>query len=449
MKQFLVRVMFAMMAAASMPLALSAQSVDALLDKLVDKGVLTAKEARELREETDKDFNKAYAAKSGLSGWVAALKFHGDLRGRFEGFYGDNPAFVDRDRWRYRLRFGVTASLLDDFEVGLRLTSSEGNGTFGGDPISGNTSFADNGSKKFVYFDTAYARWAPLHTAEWAGALTIGKMDLPFHFPSTMMFDRDYTPEGAAAQLGYTFDGRHSLKFTGGAFVLDEIGTSGRDPWLGGAHLRWEANWTPQLASTLGVAGFFIGNDENLTNGNVPNVGRGNTRAASGAPAYHFNPLYVEAGVTWTLDQFPRYPGPFPINFSADYVNNPAASGGNEGYSAGIMFGKSGHKGAWELIYRYQHLEADAWFEEFPESDFGAYYLAQQPNAGFASSSNPAGAGYGSGTNLRGHWVRLAYSPYDSFAFSIACFFTDLIQPNPAATQSGMIRLQVDGVWRF
>src|SRR5688500_10465735 len=52
----------------------SAQSVDSLLDKLVDKGVLTVKEANDLREESDKDFTKAYAAKSGMSEWVSALK---------------------------------------------------------------------------------------------------------------------------------------------------------------------------------------------------------------------------------------------------------------------------------------------------------------------------------------------------------------------------------------
>src|SRR4249920_3139511 len=79
-----------------------AQSVDSLLDKLVDKGVITVKEANELREESDKDFTKAYSAKSGMSEWVSALKFNGDIRGRYESFYFDNPNGVDRQRFRYR-----------------------------------------------------------------------------------------------------------------------------------------------------------------------------------------------------------------------------------------------------------------------------------------------------------------------------------------------------------
>ena len=103
----------------------NAQSVDSLLDKLVDKGVLTVKEAGELREESDKDFNKAYAAKSGMVDWVSALKFNGDLRMRSESFHYDNPAATDRQRFRYRMRFGVLATLSDNFEVGMRLASDE------------------------------------------------------------------------------------------------------------------------------------------------------------------------------------------------------------------------------------------------------------------------------------------------------------------------------------
>src|SRR6185295_18882774 len=96
-----------------------AQSSDALLDKLVDKGILTVKEATELRHETDKDFTKAYSAKSGLPDWVTSLRINGDMRARYENFASENNndlandgllngnSFVDRSRFRYRLRLGV------------------------------------------------------------------------------------------------------------------------------------------------------------------------------------------------------------------------------------------------------------------------------------------------------------------------------------------------------
>src|ERR1041385_2270538 len=98
-----------------------AQSADALIDKLVDKGILTVKEASDLREETDKGFNTAYAVKSGMPEWVTALKFNGDFRGRYESFNFDANTQA-RNRFRYRARFGVVASIQDQLEVGFRLT---------------------------------------------------------------------------------------------------------------------------------------------------------------------------------------------------------------------------------------------------------------------------------------------------------------------------------------
>src|SRR5471030_2540228 len=96
-----------------------AQSADALIDKLVDKGILTVKEAQDLRDEADKNFTTAFQAKTGMPDWVSGYKFSGDMRGRFEQFSGENNALIDRTRLRYRLRFGLTASLLDNLEVGF------------------------------------------------------------------------------------------------------------------------------------------------------------------------------------------------------------------------------------------------------------------------------------------------------------------------------------------
>jgi len=438
-----------MLATLAFAVTAAAQSSDALIDKLVDKGILTVKEAQELREESDKGFSQAFAVKSGMPEWVNSLKFNGDFRGRVEGFYGDNPAFVDRNRWRYRMRFGVTAILKDDFEVGLRLTSSEPNGNFGGDPISGNTTFQDNASKKYVYFDLAYAKWSPINTPTWSGAFTFGKMENPFVSPSTMVFDRDYTPEGLAGQLAYTFNEKHSAKLNGAAFVLDEVGSGSHDPWLFMGQLRYDSIWSPKISSSVGVSVLAISDTESLSNGNVPNVNRGNTRNAAGAPAFNFNPIYANAEITYTLEKFPGYSGAFPIGVIGDIIHNPAAPKANQGYTAGIHFGKTGKKGTWELAYRWEELQADAWYEELPESDFGAYYQQQLPNAGFSSTGNPLGAGYGSGTNVRGHWIKASYSPYDSLTMSIAFFLTELINESPSGSKSGMGRLQVDAVLKF
>ncbi len=444
--------LFAFIASFAIASSAWAQSADALIDKLVEKGILSVKEAKYLREESDKNFGQAYQVKSGMPDWLQALKWNGDFRGRYEAFYGDNEKFVDRNRLRYRLRLGATAVMFDNLEVGARLTSSEPSGGFGGDPISGNTTFADNASKKFVYFDQVYAKWTPVNSPDWFASFTFGKMENPFVSPSTMMFDRDYTPEGFAAQLAYNFNDKHSAKFNGGAFVLDEFGDTSSDPYLLMGQLRLNSAWTPKISSSLGLAWLGISDTERLGNTTIPNVNRGNTRETfvggtmtNQVPSYNFNPIYADVTFTYTLDKAPGYAGPFPISLMGDYVYNPGAPDANRGYTVGLMLGKSGKRKTWAMEYRWQELQGDAWFEEFPESDFGAFYQAQLPNAGFSGS----GAGYGAGTNIRGHMFRASYSPYDSLTFDVTYWLTELIRENPVNSESGMGRIQVDAVWKF
>ena len=97
-------------------------------------------------------------------------------------------------------------------------------------------------------------------------------------------------------------------------------------------------------------------------------------------------------------------------------------------------------KGTWDLGYQYRHLEGDAWYEEFTESDFGANYI---------TAATGGSAGYRAGTNVKGHVIRAQYSPYDSFTFGITYWLTDLIDESPAGSKSGSGRLQVDAVLKF
>lgn len=434
----------------------NAQSADALLDKLVEKGVLTVKDANELREESDKNFNTALSAKMGMPDWVTALKLNGDVRGRYEKFSSDNSAFVERTRFRYRLRFGVTAQLMDDFEVGFRLTSDEtasGGANNEGDPISGNTTFQNNGSKKLIYLDQVYGKWSPLKGPHLMGSFTIGKMENPFVF-SDMVFDPDYTPEGIASQMAYRFNDVHTAKLNVGAFVLDELSTFQSDPYMLGAQARWDAMWSPKVQTTMGVAWLGIFDRKYLSNAGVPNVNRGNaheifidsTGATNMVPSYDLQPIVLDASLTYMFDSAPFYAGPFPVKVGGDYMINPGApdSANNYAYSVGVTFGKAGKRKTWEVGYTYKYLGANAWWEELVDSDFGAFYAAKNspPNSGM-------NVGYGAGTNVKGHIVRFAYSPADSLTLSVKWFLTDLITAYPGGSKSGMSRLQVDAQWKF
>lgn len=420
-----------------------AQSADALIDKLVDKGILTVKEAGDLREEADKNFTTAYSVKSGMPEWVTALKFNGDLRGRYESFNFEDDNTHGRDRFRYRARFGVTATIQDQFEVGFRLTSDEAaSGANGGDPLSGNTTFADNAAKKLVYIDLAYGKWSPLNTPEWLGSITAGKMENPFVFPSTMMFDKDYTPEGAALELAFRPNAQNTIKFTGGGFVLDERANNSDNPYMAGAQLRWDVVWNTHLSSSLGISYWGIVNSSgtNLATVQVPNQNSGNTRNSGGELLYDYTPFQADASLTYTLDKFPLYPTAFPITVFGEYIQNTAISDRNRGYAAGVTFGKSGKRKTWDVSYQYRYLEGDAWYEEVTESDFGANYITA-PVGGTAN--------YRNGTNVRGHILKAQYSPYDALTLGVTYWLTDLIDENPPGSKSGAGRLQVDAVLKF
>lgn len=431
-------------AAAAAMTAVSArgQSADALLDKLVDKGILTVDEANQLREQSDKGFNSAYQVKSGLPDWVTSLRIGGDFRGRYEMFNADEPTFVDRHRFRYRIRPGIWATLQDNFEVGFRLTSSEAQGALGGDPISGNTTFQDNASKKFAYIDLAYGKWTAINNSLWSAVVTFGKMENPFVL-SDMVFDGDYTPEGAAQQLSFNVTDAHKLNLNLGEFVLDEVGASNRDPYMFGAQLRLESAWNKHLATSLGVAALAITSEQNLSEppgaaSAVPAVNRGNSRDAAGVLANNFNPYVVDGAITYSLESFPRYNAPFPIRFAAEYMKNPAADSRNEGYSFGLTFGKSGKRGLWDVSYRWKHLEGDAWYEEVVDSDFGGL---TPPGAGRAA--------YASGTNVEGHIFKASYSPFDSLTIGVTYFLAEIIAGTPSTFDEDIGRLQLDAVWKF
>jgi hypothetical protein len=320
-------------------------------------------------------------------------------------------------------------------------------GGFGGNPVSANTDLSDNGSRKFVWFDAAYARWTPISKGDWMLSGIIGKMDNPFAL-SPMILDSDYQPEGAALQSSYAVNDKHSLKFNGAIFVLDEFNqgpAASQDPFLYGGQLLWESKWTAKLESSVTVAALGVGSKDNLLNAATPNVNDGNTRNAAGAPKYHFNPVIGGASLAYKVDKVPLYKEAFPIKVGGEYMNNPAAPARNDGWWAGVTLGKAGHKGLWEVSYKYERLEGDAFFEELPDDDFGAFYEAQLPNAGFTAP----GAGYRGGTNVKGHVVKLTYNLTDAMNFSFTYYLTQLVDPSPPGSVSASSHYMVDLMWKF
>jgi Putative porin len=440
-----------------------AQSSDALIDKLVDKGILTTKEAQELRDESDQDFTTAYQTKTGMPDWVTGYKFSGDFRGRYDEVASTdgNNTFAQRNRLRFRLRAGVVVSMKGNLETGFSLTSGDsapttgGYGGGGGNPLSSNSTMQDNGTKKNVYIDTAYGRWTPLNSDGWFLSTTIGKMINPLVF-TPMVFDPDWTPEGAAIQSGYTFNDQKAILVNGAAFVEDqEVGGTDKGsvqaPALFAGQIIWNANWTQKFGTSLGLGGYLLANSKNLTTANVPYINQGNTRTAGGVLTNGYTPLIVDASATYKLDSFPLYPGAFPIKVAGEYINNVDTISGNnnnQGYWAGVTFGKSGTKGTWDISYRYEYLEANATYDQLADDDNGAYYQNANTSTAFLQT------GYYGGTNIKGHLIKANYSITDALTFTFTCYLNQLITPNLNAPAGGepnnsALHVMADLMWKF
>lgn len=394
----------------SLALTAAAQSSDALLDKLVQKGILTSQEAKALREEAE-----AAAPKSRLSmpAWIESVKLSGDLRLRYDSIHSDTVGYADRNRFRYRARFGVIFDMTHDLELGVRLSSGSAS-----NPISNNQTFRNNATRKGIFFDQVYMKWAPLHTDGWKGYLLGGKMKNPITAPATILFDHDYTPEGFAQYLArdITDDHRVSLLLT--QFALDDLRSSGHDPFMFGGQVRWDGQWSDRVKTSLGAGGFWITNPESLTAANVPWVGQGNTRNAAGVLVNDYEVFTGDASVTYTFDSAPLYRGKFPVALYGQFINNFGADQDNVAYAIGTRIGKASKAGQWELNYQWRRMEADAWWDQVIESDFGAVWGAA-----------PVGgrSGYFSGSNVQGHWLKGTYAIFDQWHVSVVYFLTDLI----------------------
>jgi hypothetical protein len=442
-------------------IAALAQSMDALLDKLVDKGVLSVKEANDLREESNKDSTKAHLASTRMPDWVTSFKWSGDFRARYEENNADDPFYHTRDRYRIRARLGAYVGFIDQFDVGIRFATGNpqtnpGGTLVGGAPMSANQDLNSLQSRKFIWLDAAYARWTPLNGPMWFASGTVGKMD-PFFQVSNMIWDYDIDPEGAALSLAHSFDRdqTQTLRLNSAVFVLDELnqtavaGTTNlpvnHDPFILGAQLLWDAKWRTNLQSSLGIAMFGINSKDSLSALSQPFYNSGNTRdTKTGVLVYNYNPIIGTASFTYSLDSFPYYEGAFPIKPYAEFMHNTAAPKNNEAYRLGLQFGRAAKRHTWELNYRYQRLAADAWFDALEDEDNGAFYATGNPQLAGTGKKN----GWFGGTNVKGHFWQGTYSFTDYLNFTFTYYLNDLIIKTPSK-DSDAGHFMADLMWKF
>ncbi len=187
---------------------------------------------QEVIQETQKEIQSAAAPE-----WTKRIRFGGDMRLRYAGDYFDanNASFVkpsdptqilnsteDRNRFRVRARLGATADIDERLEAGVRLTTGDTT-----NPVTTNQTMGTYGNKYSVVFDLAYLKVKPFH------GLTIlgGRLPNPFFFTDLVWY-RDLTFDGFAANYRGRFADMLEPFATAGAFPLQEVELSSKDKWL-------------------------------------------------------------------------------------------------------------------------------------------------------------------------------------------------------------------------
>jgi hypothetical protein len=145
---------------------------------------------------------------------ITELELFGDVRLRYEYRGGRTPSddpdhpndWLERERERYRLRFGLRGTLLDDWFFGVRLETNPSarstNVTFGDDTSTsspgGGGPFAKGSDGIFV--GQAYGGYKGFPGFIFTG----GRMPNPF-VKTLLVWDDDINPEGLAEQWKHTF----------------------------------------------------------------------------------------------------------------------------------------------------------------------------------------------------------------------------------------------------
>ncbi len=290
--------------------------------------------------------------------WYDRIDFKGDLRLRGEFFKVDGISVNDRrERFRARIRPGITTNVTDWMKVGLQLRSGDPD-----DPVSDNSSFDGGFSLIPISISEGYAQFDIAEPFD----LTLGKFDPKKKWVVTdMQWDDDVTVEGAMEEFSFG-----PLKVDFYQYLLEEDSKT-RDAYLLGGQLYGKFDtesigsftvgagfdqWVrPQMVADLTLGGKLQGN-------RVTNLLDDNDQLISDFEI-------ANAFVTWSWKEIEGW----PIKFSLFGYLNTGAQGLGKDYDTGyfIRLQVGDYKKKGQMMFRASryYSEPDAIFYVFAQSD--------------------------------------------------------------------------------
>jgi hypothetical protein len=297
--------------------------------------------------------------------WASKLTWSGDLRYRYEYIDDDRGAITERHRNRIRARLGLTAKVTDEWDLGFRIAT--GQGEVSGDPVSTNLTLDEAFSKKPIWLDLAFFGYHP----QWFKGFNVigGKIENPFYRPgkNQLIWDSDLTPEGIAFTYNMPLGEQTTLNWAGGGFWVNEE-SSGGDTSLWGIQGCLKHQFDKPTYLLGGASLFSYGNiqgEESLAAEwiDAPGVFFGNTAAPGNVYAYDYDlfELFVEFGTEIAK---------LPVAVFGDYVRNTVAPDENTGWLVGVQVNRVKDPGSWQFEWDHRSLERDAVVGQFTDSDF-------------------------------------------------------------------------------
>jgi polyhydroxyalkanoate synthesis regulator phasin len=345
----------------------NAGEMDVLVQKLVEKGILTPYEAQIVMDETKQEVAKqnAKGTNEAIPSWIQTTRIKGDLRLRYQT--QQREAGTTRNRGRVRYRLGVETKPNDRFLVGAGLSSAEKSSTTD-DARSTNQTMQNSFDRGDIRLDYAWGEYKPSSAYRVIGGKynALGKDYL--WYTTDMLWDSDINQEGASTHLDIPGVLAGDAFLNAGYWALDESSSAASDPgmYYGQAGMTFSPD-----PVQIKFAGTFYGLQGDDTGSVLDGRASGNT-LHNGKYAYDFSKIFVgsaEAVYNWPAETSS------PVKMAGifgDYVVNPDPSKDNTGYAAGLKFGhpKVGAvRGDWQGKYQYVSLSRDAWLDSFPDSD--------------------------------------------------------------------------------
>jgi hypothetical protein len=357
MKKWLVLLGSMIMVLQIFLLPVEAGEVDILVDKLVEKGILSKEDAQDVLQEVKAEAKKerdavvqetkAALQNDGMSltadlpGWIRNTRFKGAFRLRYQ--YNERRGKADRHRGRYRLRLGLVTKVNDKIKLHFGLTTGSS------DPRAANQTMQDSFSTEDIRLDYAYATYKPYSWVEIIG----GKFENPIWRTSELMWDNNIRPEGAAATFKRAC-GSVELFLVAGVWVLDERSSDENDPMM--------FVLQPGMKFGLGENAYFKNAvtfyEFNNVQGYELDYSTGSNSREAGGLKHDFDSIAysAELGLYTSIDEVPF------CALYGDAVKNTNVSDNDVGYLIGFKFGdkKVSKPHQWQAKMSYRRLERDA-----------------------------------------------------------------------------------------